>query len=125
MLGSMSNCYSKKRTIMGKFVISKSRLNNQYYFNLKASNGESILSSEGYTTNQSCRVGIQSVISNSPYDSRYDKRIASNGNYYFNLLATNGQVIGKSEMYSSSQARDGGIASVKVNAPNASIEDNS
>ncbi len=34
---------------MGKFVI-KTGTNGQYYFSLKSSNGEKILSSEGYTT---------------------------------------------------------------------------
>jgi len=107
---------------MGKFTIKRST-NNQFYFVLKANNGEIILTSETYTTNQSCRVGIASVKTNAPYDSRYDRRIASNGQYFFNLKATNGEIIGSSEMYTSIAGRDNGIESVKTNAPYASIED--
>ena len=107
---------------MGKFVIRKDS-SSQYRFNLKAENYETILSSEAYTTNQNCRNGIQSVKENAPLDSRYQRLTARDGSPYFNLTATNGQVIGTSEMYSSPAARDNGIQSVKDNAPNASIED--
>jgi uncharacterized protein len=105
-----------------KFTILKGS-NNQYYFNLKARNGEKILASEGYTTNAGCRVGIASVKGNAPYDSRYDRRIAQNLQYYFNLKASNGEVIGVSEMYNTIQGREIGIEAVKKDAPNAPIED--
>ena len=42
---------------------------------------------------------------------------------FFNLLAGNGQVIGSSEMYESEASRNNGIASVKANAPDASVVD--
>ncbi|GAB6010025.1 YegP family protein [Dysgonomonas reticulitermitis] len=48
---------------------------------------------------------------------------AKNGKPYFNLKASNGQVIGTSEMYESVAARDNGIASVKKNAPDAEVVD--
>jgi uncharacterized protein YegP (UPF0339 family) len=48
-----------------------------------------------------------------------------NGEYQFNLKAGNGQVIGKSELYESEAARDNGIESVKKNAGEASVEENS
>ena len=41
----------------------------------------------------------------------------------FNLKATNGQVIGTSEHYESESARESGIDSVKKNAPDASVDD--
>nr|WP_256365661.1 YegP family protein [Thioclava sp. JE_KL1] len=41
----------------------------------------------------------------------------------FNLKATNGQVIGTSEAYSSEAARENGITSVKNNAPDAKLDD--
>jgi uncharacterized protein YegP (UPF0339 family) len=43
--------------------------------------------------------------------------------YWFVLTAANGQVIAKSEMYSSKQAAEGGIASVQVNASTEEILD--
>lgn len=107
---------------MGKFIITK-RKNGEYQFNLKAGNGQTILSSEGYVTKAGCKNGITSVKTNSPFDSRYDKKISSNSQYYFNLKAGNGEIIGISETYTNSNARDNGIESVKSNAPDAEIVD--
>jgi uncharacterized protein len=106
----------------GKFQIKKSN-DNQFYFNLKAGNGETILTSEMYKAKNNAENGIASVKTNAPIDSRYDKKTATNGQFYFNLKAANGEVIGTSEMYTTSSARDNGIQSVKQNAPGATIED--
>lgn len=105
---------------MGTFVI-KTASDGQYIFHLKAGNGEIILKSELYTTKAACRNGVDSVKSNATDDSKYDRKIASNGKYYFNLKAVNGQVIGTSQMYESIAGREIGIASVKENAPNAIV----
>jgi len=107
---------------MGKFVITK-RGNGEFQFNLKAGNGQTILSSEGYATKAGCANGIESVKTNSQDESRYDKKESSSGKPYFTLKATNGQIIGSSEMYESTSARDSGIASVKSNAPDATTDD--
>ncbi len=107
---------------MGKFVISK-RKNGEFQFNLKATNGQVILTSEGYTTKANCLKGIESVKKNSQDDSKFDKKTSANNKEYFNLKATNGQIIGTSEMYESASSRDNGIASVKTNAPDAAVED--
>lgn len=107
---------------MGKFVITK-RANGEFQFNLKAGNGQTILSSEGYSTKAASLNGIESVKTNSQDDSKYDKKESSNGKPYFNLKATNGQIIGSSEMYESTSARDNGIESVKTNAPSATTDD--
>lgn len=106
----------------GKFEISR-RKNGEFQFNLKAGNGQVILSSEGYGDKAGCRNGIESVRKNSPDDGRYDRRTAANGKFYFNLKAANSQVIGTSEMYDSEAGRDNGIASVKTNAPEAEVVD--
>jgi uncharacterized protein YegP (UPF0339 family) len=107
---------------MGKFVITK-RKNGEFQFNLKAGNGESILASEGYTTKANCENGIESVRKNSVDDSKYERKTSTNGKFYFNLKAANGQVIGTSEMYETSGGRESGISSVKSNAPDATVED--
>jgi hypothetical protein len=107
---------------MGKFVITK-RTNGEFQFNLKAGNGQTILASEGYTTKTNCENGIASVRTNSKDDSKFDRKTSTNGKPYFNLKATNGQIIGKSEMYESEASRDKGIESVKTNAPDATIDD--
>ena len=105
---------------MGKFV-KKTAKDGEFYFNLKAGNGETILSSEMYTTKTARDNGIESVRKNAPLDERYEKKKAGNGRYHFNLKAGNGQVIGSSEMYASAASRDHGIGSVKRNAPDATV----
>jgi uncharacterized protein YegP (UPF0339 family) len=107
---------------MGKFVITK-RTNGEFQFNLKAGNGQTILSSEGYSSKAACLNGIESVKTNSKDDSKFDKLESKSGKPYFNLKASNGQIIGSSEMYESTSARDNGIASVKTNAPEAATDD--
>lgn len=107
---------------MGKFTITK-RANEEYQFSLKAGNGQVILSSEGYGTKVNCQNGIESVKKNASEDARYERKTSSNGKSFFNLKATNGQIIGTSQMYESEASRDNGIESVKTNAPEATIED--
>ncbi|WPO78421.1 YegP family protein [Flavobacterium sp. KACC 22761] len=107
---------------MGKFVIIK-RTNGEFQFNLKAGNGQTILASEGYTTKAACTNGIESVKTNSQDDGRFDRKESSNGKPYFNLKASNGQIIGTSEMYESVASRENGIESVKKNAPDAETDD--
>jgi uncharacterized protein YegP (UPF0339 family) len=107
---------------MGKFVISK-RSNGEFQFNLLAGNGQVILSSEGYTAKAGCDNGIESVRKNAQDDSRFDRKTSTNGKFYFVLKASNGQIIGSSQMYESETGRDNGIASVKENAPASPVVD--
>ena len=107
---------------MGSFLISK-RTNGEFQFVLKAGNGQVILASEGYTTKASCDNGIESVRKNSQDDARFDRLESKNGKPYFNLKATNGQIIGSSEMYETVAARENGIESVKKNAPDADVKE--
>ena len=105
---------------MGKFVVT-TRKNGEFQFNLKAGNGEVILSSEGYTTKAACLNGIESVKKNSQEEKRFELLEAKNGKLYFNLKATNGQVIGTSQMYASESGAKNGIASVAKNSPEAEV----
>ena len=106
----------------GWYVLS-GNADGRYSFVLKAGNGETILRSETYNTRASAESGIASVQKNSGEDARYEKKTASNGKEFFNLKATNGQVIGTSETYSSAAGRDGGIASVKANGSSTTIKE--
>ncbi|UUV20707.1 YegP family protein [Paenimyroides aestuarii] len=107
---------------MGKFVVSK-RKNEEFQFNLKASNGQIILSSEGYTTKAACMNGIESVKKNSQDETKFETLQAKNEKHYFNLKATNGQIIGSSQMYESAAGCQNGIQSVMNNAPEAEVEE--
>jgi len=107
---------------MAKFEITK-RKNGEFQFNLKASNGEIILTSEGYAAKYSCKKGIDSVRKNSANEKRFEKKTSKDNRFYFTLKASNGQVIGTSETYNSEAAMNNGIASVKKNAANATLVD--
>ncbi len=95
----------------------------QFRFNLKAGNGEIILSSESYGQKASALAGIDSVRTNGPSDAQYERKVSTSNEHYFVLKAQNGQVIGRSEMYSSASARDNGIASVQKNSPSLVVKD--
>lgn len=96
---------------------------DRFSFNLKARNGRVILTSESYTTKAAAQNGIKSVRKHAQADKHFDRRKAKDGSPYFVLLAANKEVIGTSEMYSSTTGREAGIASVKANAPTAEIND--
>jgi len=106
----------------GKFEIKQSA-SGKFHFNLKAGNGQIILSSEMYETKSEAENGIESVKKNSADAARFEKRESSKGDPYFVLKAGNGQEIGRSEMYSSDSACQNGIESVQTNAPGAEIVD--
>ena len=105
---------------MGKFECKTDKA-GKFRFNLKAGNGQVILSSEGYNTKAACHNGIESVKKNSQDDSKFERLTSSSGKPYFNLKASNGQVIGSSQMYASTSAMENGIKSVKTNAPGAAV----
>ena len=106
----------------GYYELNKSS-DDKYHFNLKAGNHEIILTSQRYTSRSAALNGIESCQNNSGLDARYERLTAKNGQPYFNLKAANGQVIGTSEMYSSVQARENGIRSVKENGSSTTIKE--
>ena len=97
--------------------------NDQYHFVLKAGNGQVILSSEMYNSKAAANNGIASIQKNCGDDARYEKKTAKNGKFHFNVKATNGQIIGSSQMYSAATGMNNGIESVKKNAPNAKVNE--
>jgi uncharacterized protein len=105
-----------------QFEVSKNQ-NGQFYFVLRAANGEKILTSELYTAKASALKGIESVRKDSQVEANFDRKTAKDGQPYFVLLAGNGEPIGTSEMYASDAARESGIAAVQEIAPSASLDD--
>lgn len=106
----------------GKFELYKDK-RGETRFRLKAGNGQTILASEGYKRKASALNGIASVRKNAASEARFEKKDTKSGKWMFNLRAGNGQVIGTSEVYESTSARDNGVASVMKNAPDASLDD--
>lgn len=104
----------------GKFEVYVDKA-GEHRFRLKAGNGETILSSEGYGQNEGCANGIESVRKNATDPDRFEKVTTEGGKHRFNLKAANHQVIGTSQNYDSESGRDNGIASVGRNAPDAEV----
>jgi uncharacterized protein YegP (UPF0339 family) len=106
----------------GKFELYKDK-KGEFRFRLVASNGQAVLASEGYKQKSSASAGIESVRNNARVEERFERKTSANGQFSFNLLATNGQVIGVSQQYKSEDSRDNGIASVRKHAVDASVVD--
>lgn len=106
----------------GKFVI-KTAKNGKVHFNLKASNGQIVLTSEKYESRKAAENGIESVKKNAQNEQRFERKKAKDGSPYFTLKAANGEPIGKSEMYRSASSMENGIRSVMKNAADSTTVD--
>lgn len=89
-------------------------LDGKYYFHLRAANGQIVLQSQAYTTSSSANGGIASVKTNGVVAKRYEVRAAADGSFYFVLKASNGKVIGLSEMYASKSGAQSGAQSCQA-----------
>ena len=119
---------------MGKFVVKKT--NTGIKFDLKATNGQVIATSEVYSSKESCMKGIESVKKNAPAaavedqsvegfltekNPKFEVYVDKAGEYRFRLKATNGQIIAVGEGYTTHANCLNGVESVKKNAPDAEI----
>ncbi len=119
---------------MGKFVIKTT--NTGVKFDLKATNGEVIATSEVYSSERACRDGIASVQNNAPVAAVEDQTVEGfevqkhpkfeiytdkAGEFRFRLKATNGQIIAVSEGYKTMVNCVNGVESVKRNAADSEI----
>ena len=105
----------------GKFVTYTGK-NGKHYFKLKAGNGEVSLTSQGYKGEKDRDNGVESVRKNSQSEARFETKTASDGRHYFVLKATNGQVIGQSQMYKTASGCANGVGSVGRSAPDAKVD---
>jgi len=108
---------------MAKFEVYQSGKKKEFRFRLKADNGQTVLSSEGYTTRAACLNGIESVKKNSKDPKRVTKTQTPGKMFRFAITAANSQIIGVSQNYKSESGRDNGVDSVKRNAAKAEIMD--
>lgn len=119
---------------MGKFVIR--RVSSGLKFDLKAANGQTVLTSEVYTTEAACRKGIESVSKNAPVakienqtepgwkpltNPKFEIYTDKKGAYRFRLKARNGEIIAVSDSYTAKAGCLNGIESVRTNAPEAPV----
>lgn len=97
--------------------------NGRFLFNLKAGNGETILTSGLFDDKAAASKGIATVIASARNDSQFERKIATNKQPYFVLNAATGEFLAKSETYSSSSSMENGIKSVIKNASEATLKD--
>ncbi len=120
---------------MGKFVIKKTT-NGTYTFNLVASNGEVIGTSQTYSSLSSAKGGAESVKRNyyakvedqtvKDFEKirhpKYELYQDAQGEFRFRLKAMNGEIVLASEGYTAKANAKKGIESVKRNAEEGTIE---
>ena len=119
---------------MGKFQLKKNE--KGVSFNLLATNGQVIASSQVYKSERSAKAGIASVAKNAPAAKIEDQTVEKfakqanpkfeiyadkAGKFRFRLKATNGQIIAVGEAYETLKACQNGVASVAKNAADAKI----
>ena len=108
----------------GKFECYKDKA-GEFRFRLKAGNGNTVLSSEGYKSRSGCANGIESVRKNSQDPDRFVKKVTETGKFRFSLTARNSQAIGSSQNYKSESGCNNGMKSVAKNAPDAKVVEES
>ena len=86
----------------------------QHYFHLVAANGENVLRSEGYVSTTGMKNGMASVVQNAVDSSQFQILEASDGEWYFNVVAANHQIVGTSEMYSTKSNATRGASTVRA-----------
>ena len=121
---------------MGKFAIKETK-NGGYKFDLKATNGQVIASSQVYKSLITCKQGIASVAKNAPIAGvedqtaegfekikhpKFEVYADKAGEFRFRLKASNGQIIAVGEGYTTLKNCLAGVASVQKNAVDAPIE---
>jgi len=94
-----------------------------YFFRLTANDGATLLRSEGYPSQASCQIGIGSVKLNATVGERYQRKTASDGQFYFVLVAPKGEVLALSEMYATELECDDSMEAVRKTARDAPLED--
>ncbi|AYD47824.1 YegP family protein [Arachidicoccus soli] len=106
---------------MSKFAITK-RTNGEFQFSLKDDSGKILLGSEGYTNHSACLNGVESVKKNAAIDAHIEKKDSSNGKFFFNVKASNGQVVATSHMHDTDEIRSEIIKVIKT-AASATTDD--
>lgn len=120
---------------MGKFIIRHTEKGSR--FNLVATNGQVIATSQTYKSLASCKGGVASVQACAPVANVEDQTVEDwekatcpkfqiyqdkAGEFRFRLLARNGQNICHGEGYAKKSSCLNGIESVRKNSQDAAIE---
>ena len=110
---------TEKKAAKGKWLIEH-KSEGEYMAKLAASNGEVMLSSEIYTSEEGARAGIDTIIKNTEIGNfiAYQNK---NGNYYYKLKTANNKLLCVGEIYKTKEQCLKAIESVKRIAADAVI----
>ena len=100
-------------------ILKKSEAAEPFTFRFMK-DGKVVVKSENYKAKSSAVNGIESVKKNSQLDERYELKESKNGKFFFNVKASNGQIVGTSALFDSDAERAKAIALLKAEAPKAS-----
>lgn len=82
----------------------------QFHFAFFAKNGENIVSSETYDSEAAAYNGAFALQAATTYTVQAN---SSGTGFYFNVKASNGQIVGTSQQYTTKQSAEAGVASLK------------
>lgn len=109
---------------MAYFTLNLSEKSQQYWWNFKADNHEILAHSEQYTTKQAANDGISSAKKNAQSIDNFRISQTVNQQYYWKLLAANGQTLCHSQTYTTKQSAEHGANRFHELAPSANTKDN-
>lgn len=99
------------------------RKTGKYTFNLLASNGIVILTSDGFASKADVVRHIDAVKRYASNNSNYQRRSSGSDGSCFVLKGAKGKILARSKTYLSATGLEKGILSVKRNAPGAVVKD--
>jgi len=111
----------KREQLMGKIELFTDK-KGQTRFRLKNATGEPILASVPFNKTTTVFTAIEHVRADAGLDERYQRNKSESG-YSFTFVTADQQPLARSEVYTTSAARDQGIAVVKENAAAAEVVD--
>ncbi len=88
----------------------KAAARSQYVWNLKAGNHEVILTSEVFKDKDVALNCIAAVKKNASEEKRFLRRVAKDGQFFFELINELGKTLGRSERYKAEAGRDKDIS---------------
>ena len=106
-----------------KVLLKKSQAASPFSFSFVDDNGKVVVKSENYSQKASAKNGIESVRKNSQLDARYVLKVSKNGKYFFNVKASNGQIVATSTLFATEADRAKAIELLKSKAPTAPVEE--
>ena len=101
--------------------LKKSEAKEPFSFSFVNSNDEVIVRSENYAAKKSALNGIESIKKNCVNDDRYEMKESKNGKFFFNIKASNGQIIGTSKLFATEEIRSANISQLKNEAIDAEL----